>query len=412
MNDRSYYTDSYTAEFSALVTEIYQDEQGSYVTLDKTYFYPTSGGQPFDTGTINDIPVTNISVREQDGAIVHTLKGLPETKEISAVINWERRFDHMQQHTGQHILSQAFIQLAGAQTVGFHLSEDTVTIDLDQETIEQSLIDEAEDLANEIVWQNRPVVVRWTTREGAETLQLRKIPQNGQEKLRLIDILDFDLTACGGTHVARTGEVGLIKIRKTESRNKKTRIHFSCGRRALVHYRSLNTVVNELTSQLTTGTADLSASVTKLQENEKESRRALKSLQDQLEEREAQELLQTGQKIGENTLIVHLFTGEYNDQLRGIAGHLTREKGIIALLGSVGERTHLLFTRSADASGMMKELLQITIKALGAGSGGGNAGFAQGSAPIDDFQAVQRALEEAADALKQETTGTHSDDRP
>jgi alanyl-tRNA synthetase len=403
MNNRSYYTDSYTVEFSAHVIEKHQEEKANSVILNRTYFYPTSGGQPFDTGTINGIPVINVSVRERDGAIVHILESLPDTEEVSAVVNWERRFDHMQQHTGQHILSQAFIQLTGAQTVGFHLSDDTVTIDLDQEIIEDSLIDNVEDLANDIVWQNRPVVVRWATREEAKTMPLRKIPQNGEEKLRLIDIMEFDLTACGGTHVARTGEVGLIKISKKESRNKKVRIHFSCGKRALIHYRSINQVVQELTTQLTTGTAELTSSVTRLQEKEKESRRGMKDFQDQLEKREAQELFQSAQRIGENILVVHVFPGEHNNLLRGIAGHLTREKGVIALLGSVGERTHLLFTRSADAPGMMKELLQGAFKQLGMGSGGGNAEFAQGSVPTANIQAVQRAIERAAGDIFQAT---------
>jgi alanyl-tRNA synthetase len=407
MNERSYYGDSYTAEFSALVTEIRQEEKEISVILDRTYFYPTSGGQPFDTGTINGIPVTNVSVRERDGAILHTLESPPETEEVTAIINWERRFDHMQQHTGQHILSQAFIQLAGAQTVGFHLSEDTVTIDLDQKKIQDPLIDEVEDLANEIVWQNRPVIVRWATREEAKTLPLRKIPKNGREKLRLIDILDFDLTACGGTHVARTGEVGLIKVSKKESRNKKVRIHFFCGGRALNHYRTLNKVVNELTTQLTTGTGDLASSVIRLRENVKESRRAMKDLQDQLEQKEAQELFQEGRRIGENTLIVHVFAGEQYNMLRGIAGYLTREKGVIAFLGSVGERTHLLFTRSADAPGMMNELLQIAFTQLGTGSGGGNAAFAQGSALINNPQAVQRIVEGVASELIQDAKGNN-----
>jgi alanyl-tRNA synthetase len=410
MNNRSYYTDSYTAEFTARVIEKHQEEKGNSVILDRTYFYPTSGGQPFDTGAINGIPVINVAVRERDGAILHTLESLPVTEEVSAVINWERRFDHMQQHTGQHILSQAFIQLTGAQTVGFHLSDDSVTIDLDREKIEDSLNDDVEDLANEIVWQNRPVVVRWATREEAKTLPLRKIPQNGEEKLRLIDILEFDLTACGGTHVARTGEVGLIKIIKKESRNQKLRIHFSCGNRALIHYRSINQVIQELTTQLTTGTAELTSSVSRLQEKEKESRRAMKDFQNQLEKREAQKLFQSARRIGENTLIVHVFPGDHNSMLRGIAGHLTREKGVIALLASVGERTHLLFTRSADAPGMMKERLQAAFKQLGMGSGGGNAEFAQGNVPTDNIPAVQRALEGTAAEIFQEKTNKHQNE--
>jgi alanyl-tRNA synthetase len=402
MNDRPYYTDSYTTEFSTLVSESFQDDEKNIVILDKTYFYPTSGGQPFDTGMINGIPVLDVVVRKDDGAIMHTLESLPEMGEISAVINWTRRFDHMQQHTGQHILSQAFIQVAGAQTVGFHLSDETVTIDLDQDNIQQSVIDEVEDLANEVVWQNRPVVVRWATREEAEGLALRKIPTNGGDRLRLIDIVDFDLTACGGTHVARTGEVGLIKVIKKESRNLKTRVHFSCGGRALTHYRAVNEIVNNLTTQLTTGMADLGSSITKLQENEKESRRELEYIQNQLDEFEAQKLMQLGQKIGRTTLITHLFTGSTPHNLRSMAGYLTQDQNAVALLGSIGERTQFVFARSADAPGQMKELLQLVFKQLNSGSGGGSAELAQGSAPINDFQKLHLAFEEAANELFEE----------
>ena len=144
--------------------------------LDHTYFYPTSGGQPNDRGTIDGIPVIDVNVRKEDGAILHTVESIPEKQEVTAVIDWNRRFDHMQQHSGQHILSQAFIQVAGAQTIGFHLSDDSVTIDLDKEDVNQIHITEAERLANEIVWQNRPIVVRWATRQEAQNLPLRKIP--------------------------------------------------------------------------------------------------------------------------------------------------------------------------------------------------------------------------------------------
>lgn len=402
MNKRSYYTDSYTTEFSALVIEAQQEENINFIILDHTYFYPTSGGQPFDTGTINGIPVTEVMVRKEDGAILHTLERVPQTKDVTAVVNWERRFDHMQQHTGQHILSQAFIQLHGAQTIGFHLSDDTATIDLDKDKIDESLIDAVEDLANQIIWQNRPVVVRWATRLEAQALPLRKIPESNDEKLRLIDIADFDLTACGGTHVARTGEIGFIKVIKQESRNKKARIHFCCGQRALIHYRFLNQIVHRLTTELTTGAVDLATSIIRLQDSEKESRRTLKRLRNQLNNIEAQQLLRDGRTIGDNTLIVQVFVDEPISKMRGLASRLVEEDGVIALLGSIGDRAHLVFGRSVDAPGIMNELLQSTLQRLGTGSGGGNEKFAQGSGSVTDVQAVQQAIENAERQLLEE----------
>lgn len=349
-------------------------------------------------GTINGIPVLDVTVRKEDGAILHFLENVPQTNDVTAVVNWERRFDHMQQHTGQHILSQAFIQTAGAQTIGFHLGDETITIDLDQETIDQALIDKAEKLANEIVWQNHPVVVRWATLQEAQSLPLRKIPANGNEKLRLIDILDFDLTACGGTHVSRTGEVGLIKIIKRESRNRKLRIHFYCGQRAVAHHHSLNEIVHQLSTQLTTGAAELAASIARLQENDKESRRKIKRLQSQLDDLEVERLFDEGQKIGDVTLIVHVFENDAG-RARGIASRYTGRQAAVALLASTGDRTHLIFSRSADAPGNMKELLQIALQRLGSGSGGGSETFAQGAAAAADAQTVKRALEYAAEQL-------------
>ncbi len=398
MNERSYYTDSYTTQFSATVTDTHHDEQGCVVTLDRTYFYPTSGGQPFDTGVIDGIPVLDVMVRKEDGAILHVLDSAPKAKEVTAVVNWQRRFDHMQQHTGQHILSQAFIRTANAQTIGFHLSDETVTIDLDCETVDEATIDAAEKLANQIVWQNHPVVVRWATLQEAQSLPLRKIPANGGEKLRLVDILDFDLTACGGTHVARTGEVGLIKIIKKESRNKKARILFCCGQRALAHHRLLNEIVHQLSTQLTTGATDLTASIARMQENDKESRRHVKRLQGQLDEFEAHRLFDEGQKLDDVTLVIHVFENDAG-RARGIASRLSKMGRTVALLASTGERCHLIFSRSADTPGDMKDLLQIALEQMGSGSGGGNESFAQGAAGAADVQTVERALGHAAEQL-------------
>ncbi len=392
MNERLYYTDSYTSEFSARVVETQQNENASAVILDHTYFYPTSGGQPFDAGEIDGIPVIDVVVRKQDGAVLHVMESLPQTEKVTAVIDWQRRFDHMQQHTGQHILSQAFIQSLGAQTTGFHMSDETTTIDLDRNQFDQAELKKAEAMANEIVWQNRPVVVRWAARDEAETLPLRKIPANGGEKLRLIDILDFDLTACGGTHVARTGEVGLIKVIKTETRNKKVRIHFCCGGRALRHYRLVNDVVQALSNQLTTGATELVTSVFKIQESEKETRRTLKRLRNQLSEVEAQQMFKSGRKVGGATLVVHVLEGE-PDRVRVLASHLVQNDATIALLASTGDRTQIVFGRADDAPGNMKDLLQAVFQQLGAGSGGGSDKFAQGTAPAADLESVQRALE-------------------
>ena len=255
---RLYYQNAYTTRFEAKIVERVREEGQTAVILDQTYFYPTSGGQPFDTGTINNLPVTNVTIREKDEAVLHWL----DTKElwqdeIVGQINWPRRFDHMQQHTGQHILSQSFIQIAQAETVGFHLSDNTLTIDLHTTKLSPTQIEETEYLANQIIWQNRPIHIRLVTQEQAKKLALRKLPPVRQGKLRLIEIDKFDLTACGGTHVQHTGEVGIIKIVKLERQNNQLRVEFCCGQRALHDYRLKNSISNQLSAELTTGMGEV-----------------------------------------------------------------------------------------------------------------------------------------------------------
>jgi alanyl-tRNA synthetase len=375
-----------------------RDEGQTAVILDQTFFYPTSGGQPCDSGTINNIPVHNVTIREQDEAILHWL----DTKElwqdeIVGQINWAHRFDHMQQHTGQHILSQAFIQIAQAETVGFHLSNNSLTIDLQITTINPVQIEETEYLANQIIWQNRPVHIRVVTLEQAQKLALRKLPPVRQGKLRLIEIDKFDLTACGGTHVHHTGEVGIIKIVKLERQNNQLRVEFCCGQRALHDYRLKNSIVNQLSAELTTGINDVVETVLRFKEETKENRRQMKKQQEQLLYFEAAELLKHGNIVGETAVVSHVFSSEESDpgQLRILANHLTRNGQVIALLGLSGKKSQLLFCRSQDAPGEMNQLIKPALQILGSAAGGGSALVAQGGGPNVDSARVQQAIDKA-----------------
>src|SRR5690606_29579462 len=200
MSDRLYYQDAYQTRFRARIVERVEEDGLIAVVLDSTCFYPTSGGQPADRGTLNGRPVADVFVRE-DGAVVHLVEGELWSDEVTGEIDWQRRFDHMQQHTGQHILSQAFIRVAGAGTVSFHLGDSSATIDLDNDRLQAQQVEAAELLANRIVWENRPVRVRLVSLAEAEQLDLRKLPDVQGDVVRLIDIDQFDLNACGGTHV-------------------------------------------------------------------------------------------------------------------------------------------------------------------------------------------------------------------
>jgi alanyl-tRNA synthetase len=395
---RLYYQNAYTTRFEANIVDRVRDGEQTAVILDQTFFYPTSGGQPFDIGTINNIPVHDVTIREADEAILHWLD-IKELWQDAVVgqINWPRRFDHMQQHTGQHILSQSFVQIAQAETVGFHLSENTLTIDLHTTQLTPTQVEEAEFLANQIIWQNRPVHIRFVTLQQAQKLALRKLPPVRHGKLRLIEIDKFDLTACGGTHVQHTGEVGIIKIVKLERQNNQLRVEFACGQRALNDYRLKNSIVNQLSAELTTGIGEVVESVLRLKVELKENRRLLKKQQEQLLYFKAAELLKASKMVGETAVISHVFTSQESDpgQLRILANHLTQDSQVVALLGLAGEKAQLLFCRSKSAPGEMNQLIKPALQILGSAAGGGTAVMAQGGGPSTDVARIQQAVDKA-----------------
>ena len=401
---RLYYTDSYTLEFAAEIVAAAETPDGRpAVTLNRSYFYPTSGGQPHDTGALRRgeeiARVVDVIERESDGAVLHVLdRPLPPGR-VAATIDRQRRLDHMRHHTGQHILSQAFVRVAEAETVGFHLSPQSVTIDLDRADLSPAEIDRAEALANEIIWADRPVSVRFVTHAEAATLPLRKTPPGRDGQLRLIDIEGFDLTACGGTHVARTGEVGLVKVARTERRGNTTRVEFLCGERALADYRQRQAILRDLGATLTTGAAELPAAVAKLQEELKSARADLKQREAALLALEAEGLLAAAEPLGAARLVARVFADRQPDELRRLATALTEAGGVVALLALAGERSHLVFGRSADAPGAMGELIKPALAALG-GRGGGGPTLAQGGGTAADEVTLTGILTHAAAALR------------
>jgi alanyl-tRNA synthetase len=227
--ERLYYTDCYLREFEARVLRSEAAPNGFKVYLDRTAFYPTSGGQPTDSGTIAGIQV--LEAVDEGDEIAHILRQAPEAEGVSGKIDWTRRFDHMQQHTGQHILSAAFGRIGGYKTVSFHLGEESSSIDLDSDRLGVRQLEEAEDAANQVVFENRAVRISFQPAGEASRLELRK-PTSREGEVRLVEVEGFDLSACGGTHVSRTGAVGLILVRKVERMKGLTRVEFMCGGRA------------------------------------------------------------------------------------------------------------------------------------------------------------------------------------
>ncbi|MGB9870182.1 MAG: alanyl-tRNA editing protein, partial [Anaerolineae bacterium] len=398
MTERLYYTDSYQTHFTARVVERLTWDGRPAVVLDRTAFYPTSGGQPSDRGRLGGTPVLGAEVREPDGAIVHILAAPLPDDEVTGEIDWPRRFDHMQQHTGQHLLSAACEQLLDADTVSFHLGAEVSTIDLNVPRLAREALEEVEERVNQVIWENRPVRAYFVHPEEVETLPLRRPPQV-EGPIRLVEVAGdeggrpFDLNPCGGTHVARTGEIGLLKVLRLDYRGQETRVEFVCGGRALRDYRLKNGVLLNLAAMLTVGYRELPEAVGRLQEEAKTARREARALRERLVEAEAARLAETAGVVG--SLRVARAVEENWDpaDLRALAQKVAAHPGMVALVASVGgERVHLCVACAEGVPADATALLRAVAEPLG-GKGGGQARFAQGSAPATSRQQVEEALE-------------------
>jgi alanyl-tRNA synthetase len=396
MTQRHYYNDAYTATFTAQIVEWLRVKDQRAVILDATYFYPTGGGQPNDLGAIADVPLLDVFTRDDDKAVVHVLSAEVTDAQVTCQVDWLRRFDHMQHHTGQHILTQAFVQTVEAHTVGFHLSPDTVTIDLDRAGLVVEDIERVEELANRIVFENHPVTARIIDPNDADGVRVRRLPDTLLTGgLRVIDIDGFDVTACGGTHVRMTGEIGMIKVVKVEKRGDKTRVEFKCGGRALRDYRLKTDVLGRIAGGMNAHISEADVVVAKLQEDYKVAARALKTAQGQLMEVEAAALLASAEVRGGVRLIRRVYDGRDMGDLKLLAARLVEQLGVVALLASSGEKCALVFVRSADAPGDMSALLKSVLAPLN-GRGGGQPNMAQGGGVPADTAALTQALADAA----------------
>jgi alanyl-tRNA synthetase len=297
---RLYWENPYDAEFTATVVDAWQDGGNIYAVLDSTLFYPEGGGQPSDRGTLQVSPGVGFSVGhvfEEGGRIVHLLSPqerirgslLEKGLTVRGHIDWARRFDFMQQHTGQHILSRAFEQVYNANTVGFHIGDDYVSIDLDVRSVDEGRVTEVEDLANHIIYSNLPVEVRFHTQDQVPDNIRRRIPTDSGS-VRVIYIGDFDTCACGGTHVRATGEIGIIKINRLDRSHGGVRVIFRCGQRALLDLRAKERVLDGVARSLSVGYHDLLNAVTSLSEKASGLEKQLNRLNRQLLEYEIREM--------------------------------------------------------------------------------------------------------------------------
>src|SRR2546423_6055715 len=291
--ERLYYDDSRLLEFDARVIDVSKRDDGAVaVRLDRTAFYPTGGGQPSDTGTLGEARVIDCIDVEAEG-VLHVIQGpVPDVDDtVHGKIDWLRRLDHMQQHTGQHILSAAFVRLFAAPTHSFRVLEHECEIDVALDDPTDERIDQADDLANQIIWECRPIEIRQVTTQEAESLPLRKEPAREGE-LRLIEIDEFELTPCGGKHARSTGEVGVIAVRSWERAKGLTRIQFMAGIRVLNDYRKANRTARAVAELFSTGREDSPALLKKLIEENKKLTRRVRELDEVACRVEAEQILE------------------------------------------------------------------------------------------------------------------------
>jgi alanyl-tRNA synthetase len=404
--ERLYYQDSRLLEFDARVVSLSELDDGQIaVTLDRTAFYPTGGGQPADTGTLGDARVVDCIDAEDDG-VMHVIQGpAPEVGDtVHGKVDWLRRLDHLQQHTGQHLLSAAFVQLFDAPTLSFRVLEHECEIDVALDNLTDELIEEAVDLANQVVWESRPISIRQVTSEEAATLPLRKEPAREGE-LRLIEIGDFDLTPCGGTHAKSTGEVGLLAVRSWERAKGLTRIHFMAGIRALADYRKANQTAREVAALLSAGREDSPVLVARLVEENKKLRRRVGELEQVASHVEAEELIRKamaaeGEPKDGSIVIAKVFDDRSAESIKHLALALIVRPHTVVLLGSRdGDNARMVFARSTDAPGDMNALMRKACELID-GRGGGKSDLAQGGGK--EALKLPAALEAAAQAWRKQ----------
>ena len=403
MTDRLYYHDSFLYDFDAEIREVHETPRPAII-LDRTAFYPTSGGQVFDTGSITlgseQVHVTEVADSE-DGHVVHyleaPLKDIKPGTRVHGLIDATRRRDHMQQHSGQHVLSAAFIRLFNYPTVSFHMADDYCSIDLDTPTFTKDQVEAAERLANEIILENRAVDIRFVTRDEAAKLGLRKLPPAERDQLRLIDIHDFDLTACGGTHVSQTGQIGSVLLRKTERVRQGWRVEFVAGLRSVATARRDYVTLTESAALFSSHIYDVPQQIRKSLEEIRTLRKQAEQSQEELASAQATALLAEAPETNGRKLVVRSFSDRELAFIKLLAQRLTRISfNTVALLGTTSPQPSLVFAQSAGQPFDMGTLLKQTLAKLG-GRGGGSKEMAQGGLP--DAEKIAVALSEAANAL-------------
>jgi alanyl-tRNA synthetase len=371
VTQRLYYHDSYLTRFTAKVVD--QAEDGRLVYLDQTAFYPTSGGQLFDVGVLGGSRV--VDVVDEEDRVGHRLDAPLTEAQVVGEIDWDRRFDHMQQHTGQHLLSAFFHDRFGWPTVSVHFGAETSTLDLAVGSVSSGQIAEAEDQANRVIVENRAVEVSFE--DAATATGLRK-PSERPGTLRIITIANFDRSACGGTHVRATGEIGSLLIRRVERVKKQARIEFVCGARAPRHARADHEVLSRLSASLSAAVEEIPAMIENQRYQIKEAASARRALEAELFDYRADELLADAQVAGDGTRrVVWRRDSGTVEELRGMAQAVIAQPKAV-FLGVLAAPPTVLLAASEDSGTDAGAVLKAILARAG-GRGGGSARIAQGT---------------------------------
>jgi alanyl-tRNA synthetase len=374
VTERLYYTDSYLHHFTARIVD--RSPDGLTVYLDRTAFYPSSGGQPFDTGSLGGVAV--VDVVDEEDRIAHRLAApAPPADTVEAAVDWARRFDHMQQHSGQHLLSAVFEELYKLKTVSFHLGSETSTIDLEGVPVDARVLSSVEKRANEVIYENRHLHVAFE--HAAEVQGLRK-PSGREGTLRIVSIDGLDRSACGGTHVRATGEIGAILLRKTEKIRQAARVEFVCGARAVRRAHADYDALAKAAQLFSAPLDDVPAAIVAQLEALRTAEKARKKLELDLAAYQGRELYDTTAPgpDGFRRISRRLEKGSV-DELRAVAQNFTaREKAVF--LAALNDPPSVLLAVSADAGLDAGKLVKEAVAAAG-GRGGGTPRIAQGSVP-------------------------------
>lgn len=374
MKDLLYYQDAYITQFTTKITKIAQDEnQRHYIVLSNTAFYPTGGGQPHDTGVIGDIAITDVEKVADE--IRHYCEQNPKHLhgEVNATIHWERRFDFMQQHSGQHILTAAFVELFTIPTVSFHLGSRYVTIDLQAEHISEEQYAQAEKRANAIITQNLPITTQWVTPQDLAKYPLRKAV-TVDEDIRLVIIPDYDYNGCGGTHPTSTGQVNAIKIMHSEKSKGIIRLSFVCGARVLQELAVRKNVLTQTSQLLSVPEEEVAIATDKLLAQQKITDKALNSAREELLQYEAKALAQSEQAI-----ITASFDDRSIQHLQKLARFIIaeREDAIVVVAAKNATKVQFVAACGASVSTSMRDIANFALPLVN-GKGGGSPIFVQG----------------------------------